>query len=242
MRVRLLVAALAGFGVAVVPALAANQSVQATSGLTFSPATVTVAPGETVTFANPGGGFHNVHFEDGQFQQPAMPSTMTWSVSRTFSTAGTFRFYCDQHGAPGGMGMSGTVVMAPAGSPSAPPATTQPPGAAPAPPTAPPVSAADTTPPTLSSVGVRGGRGALTLRFVLSEPARVQARIERVLRGRARRLTTLRLTGRVGANRAVLRRAAGRRLRAGRYRVRLVVTDLAGNVTRSRARGVSVRS
>jgi plastocyanin len=92
-------------------ALGNNQTVTAqTVGTsnTFTPSTVTVFQGETVTWNN-GGGFHNVKFDDGSFTQPPSPSTAAWKVSRTFDTPGSFRYYCQVHGGPGGVGMSGIV-------------------------------------------------------------------------------------------------------------------------------------
>jgi plastocyanin len=105
---------LAGLAVAALPALGADETVSATTDSTFDPSTVTINVGDTVTWKNDGG-LHNVHFDDGLFDQPADPDLSAWSVNRTFNTAGTFRYYCDQHGAPGGMGMSGTVVVQAAG-------------------------------------------------------------------------------------------------------------------------------
>ena len=92
------------------PAVAANQTVSATPSNTFTPKDVTVNPGEKVTWNNTGG-IHNVHFEDGQFDMPASPSSTAWSVERTFATAGFYRYYCELHGGPGGAGMSGTVTV-----------------------------------------------------------------------------------------------------------------------------------
>jgi plastocyanin len=98
-----------------VPASAADQAVTATFGNDFEPAQVTVDIGDTVTWNN-GGGFHNVKFDDGSFEQPGQPDPSSWSVQRTFDTPGTFRYYCEQHGGPNGAGMSGTVgVRAPSG-------------------------------------------------------------------------------------------------------------------------------
>jgi len=89
-------------------ASAANQTVTASPSNTFSPSTVTINQGDTVTWNN-GGGLHNVHFDDGSFDMPATPSSAAWSVSRMFTAPGTFRYYCEIHGGPGGSGMSGTV-------------------------------------------------------------------------------------------------------------------------------------
>jgi plastocyanin len=94
-------------------ALAANQTVTAGGGPNlFDPAAVTVTQGDTVTWNN-AGGFHNVHFEDGSFDQPPSPSSALWSVSRPFTTTGSFRYYCEAHGSAGGVGMSGTVTVKP---------------------------------------------------------------------------------------------------------------------------------
>jgi len=81
---------------------AANQNVTAQSSgpnNTFTPKAVTINAGDTVTWTN-NSGFHNVHFDDNSFIQPASPAFPPWTVSRTFPSAGTFRYYCDAHGGP----------------------------------------------------------------------------------------------------------------------------------------------
>ena len=93
-----------------VPASAADESVTATPTNDFDPSNVTVDVGDTVTFDN-AGGFHNVKFDDGSFEEPADPTPSQWEVKRTFDKPGTFRFYCEQHGGPGGSGMAGTVTV-----------------------------------------------------------------------------------------------------------------------------------
>ena len=93
-----------------VPASAADQSVTATPGNDFSPAEVTIDLGEKVTWSN-GGGFHNVKFDDGSFEQPAEPDPTSWTAERTFDTPGAFRYYCEQHGGPNGSGMAGRVLV-----------------------------------------------------------------------------------------------------------------------------------
>jgi hypothetical protein len=84
--------------------------VTATPSNNFTPASVTVNQGETVTWTNAGGN-HNVRFDDGSFEQPAEPISSGWTVARRFDSPGTFRYYCEAHGAPGGSGMSGTVTV-----------------------------------------------------------------------------------------------------------------------------------
>jgi plastocyanin len=93
---------------AAAPALAANQTVSATPGLEFTPSTVVINQGDTVTWNNTGG-LHNVHFDDNSYDMPASPSTAAWSVNRTFTAPGMFRYYCEAHGGPNGTGMSGVV-------------------------------------------------------------------------------------------------------------------------------------
>jgi plastocyanin len=94
------------------PAVAANQTVTAhfSPTLSFTPQTVFVNTGQMVTWNN-GGGVHNVHFDDNSYVQPPTAQSGNWSVSRTFTTAGNFKYYCDLHGGPNGVGMSGTVQV-----------------------------------------------------------------------------------------------------------------------------------
>ena len=91
--------------------LAANQTVTASSNPDeFTPAAVTVSQGESVTWNNVSG-FHNVRFDDNSFTQPVGTDPAPWTVSRTFTVLGTFRYYCEAHGGQGGQGMSGTVTV-----------------------------------------------------------------------------------------------------------------------------------
>ena len=81
---------------------------------TFSPATVTVGVGGTVTFVNLGGR-HNVVADDGSFRCAngcdatggnGSPAANLWSVTITFPTAGAVPYNCEVHV---GIGMRGTV-------------------------------------------------------------------------------------------------------------------------------------
>jgi plastocyanin len=107
-------------------AVAANQTVTVgtgADGMGFSPLSVTVNKGETVTFTYAGNGIagaHNVHADNNSFRCAkgcdgqggnGNLSQAAWSATVTFNTAGSFRYYCENHGAPGGVGMSGTVVV-----------------------------------------------------------------------------------------------------------------------------------
>ncbi|MGH3371333.1 MAG: cupredoxin domain-containing protein, partial [Nocardioidaceae bacterium] len=62
-------------------ALAANQNVAVSSNI-FSPAVVTVNPGDTVTWNNTLG-FHNVHFEDNSYIEPPTSTNAPWTRVRT---------------------------------------------------------------------------------------------------------------------------------------------------------------
>jgi len=94
----------------------ANVNVTANSNLTFTPANVTINAGDTVTFTN-NGGVHNVRSDDAGFRCASSctssggnPSSANWTDAITFSSAGTFGFYCELHGAPGS-GMHGSITV-----------------------------------------------------------------------------------------------------------------------------------
>ncbi|MFM2078143.1 MAG: hypothetical protein RJA49_2033 [Actinomycetota bacterium] len=88
----------------------------------FSPATLTVAQGTTVTWTNGGLARHTVAANDGSFHSPDVRSGQVYS--QTFTTPGTFTYICDIH-----PDMKGTIaVTGKGGTPPPPPApTTAPP-------------------------------------------------------------------------------------------------------------------
>ena len=118
-----LAAFLTGLALAVAPTLGANMSV--TSGPngsdTFSPKTVTVNQGESVTWTNASGS-HNVKFDDGSFEQPASASSSNWTRVEDLQRRRVLPLLLRAHGGSGGSGMSGTVVV------NAASGTTPPPG------------------------------------------------------------------------------------------------------------------
>ena len=66
--------------------------------------------------------------------------------------------------------------------------------------------------------------------FRLSEKATVRIEIQRSRKGRYRRVTVIRRSGRAGKNAVVFSGRVGRRaLPAGSYRLRVTATDRAGN-------------
>ncbi|HEV8241883.1 MAG TPA: Calx-beta domain-containing protein [Thermoanaerobaculia bacterium] len=81
----------------------------------FSPATITIAVGQPVCWTwNTGGTSHNIKADDGSFTTGQPASTTTFQ--RTFTTPGTYGYYCQVHGSPTG-GMRGTVVVQGEGDP-----------------------------------------------------------------------------------------------------------------------------
>lgn len=75
----------------------------------FSPNIMTVAAGTTIKWTNMGRMMHTVTSDNNLFSSGTLnPGS---SFSQTFSTPGTYRYYCRFHGAPGGVGMSGMIVV-----------------------------------------------------------------------------------------------------------------------------------
>lgn len=85
-----------------------------TASLQFSPATLTVAAGTTVTWENGGGGAHTVTSATGSADTYDL-ALAAGTVSHQFMTAGTYNFYCKNHGVNGTppSGMHGTITVQP---------------------------------------------------------------------------------------------------------------------------------
>jgi plastocyanin len=79
----------------------------ATPGESFSPQTVTISAGGSVTW-NISGATHNVTFSGAAPLGGNIPDTRAGSATRTFPTAGTYSYQCTRHG-----GMTGQVVVQP---------------------------------------------------------------------------------------------------------------------------------
>jgi plastocyanin len=78
----------------------------------FSPSTITVAAGTTVTWSwGQGAVNHNVAPDATEPPRSGNPENGPNSYQFTFNTPGTYRYHCEVHGAPGGIGMSGTVTV-----------------------------------------------------------------------------------------------------------------------------------
>jgi plastocyanin len=75
----------------------------------YSPAQVTIEAGQSVTFTNAGDRPHTATADDGSFDTGALDPGSSATV--TLNSPGTYRYYCQFHGGPGGDGMSGVITV-----------------------------------------------------------------------------------------------------------------------------------
>ncbi|HET8755298.1 MAG TPA: plastocyanin/azurin family copper-binding protein [Solirubrobacteraceae bacterium] len=233
--------AAATLAVAFAPAaLAQSPVVQAVDGTQadnydnrWSPASVTIKTGESVTWSFAGSGvYHNVISDGANWSfRNGDPAIAPPPASYRFTAPGTYRFVCQIHATT----MVGTVIVTDASGnppppPPPPPLSEQPfpndagsPGA---------FEVADTLGPRLSRTWARGRRHAARVGFRLDEPALVTVRVRRA------RVTVKRKRGMYLRGRRTL---TIRRLPAGRYRLDIAARDLAGNRSRVRHVRVTVR-
>jgi MYXO-CTERM domain-containing protein len=80
-------------------------------GFGFTPNTVTVAVGDSVTWTNGDGVTHTATADDASFDTGQIGAGTT-STTITFSTAGTFAYHCSIHSS-----MHGTIVVSAASTP-----------------------------------------------------------------------------------------------------------------------------
>jgi plastocyanin len=98
-------------GLLAAPGPAAGQEpaiVQALDDV-FGPELLEVPAGTTVTWVNDGRNPHTVTADDGSFASGEIPPGRTYT--RTFDDATEVAYHCVYHGAPGGLGMAGRVVV-----------------------------------------------------------------------------------------------------------------------------------
>ena len=125
--------AMAGLGVVLVtlaPQVNAADTTVSMIDDSFQPASITINVGDTVTWVNNEDRPHTATADDGSFDSGTLE--LNGQFSHTFTTAGTFTYFCEFHGGAGGQGMSGTVIVQEAAAPVATPAATVQPTAAPA--------------------------------------------------------------------------------------------------------------
>ena len=159
--------AITALGLAGRDAFAAPQAQQSATvemqDFVFAPKTITIAAGTTVNWPNTGQAPHTSTSDAGLWDSGQKAAGESFSF--TFREAGTFPYYCTLHGAPGGVGMAGTVIVtaeqapAPAATraPAAPTATIA--RAAPAAPTMTTAPAVQAPAPRATTAPAAGGAG-----------------------------------------------------------------------------------
>src|SRR4051812_56138 len=99
MRLLVLIAIVSiGALVAAAPAGAATHTVSVVD-FSFSPSSLTVGVGDTVTWTNNGGSQHTVTADDSSFDSGTLDPGD--SFSHTFTNAGSVAYHCEFHGSPG---------------------------------------------------------------------------------------------------------------------------------------------
>ena len=99
-----------GLGVSSVQAATTEVKLGSDSGmLAFAPSSITIQEGDTIKFVNNNLAPHNAVFEGhDELSHPDLAFAPGESWEQTFSTAGTYDFYCEPHR---GAGMVGTVTV-----------------------------------------------------------------------------------------------------------------------------------
>ena len=77
--------------------------------LAFAPKEIHIAPGQTVTWTNDDPLQHTVTADDGSFDSGLIDQGGTFT--QEFDTPGTYQYFCQPHGGPGGTGMAATVIV-----------------------------------------------------------------------------------------------------------------------------------
>ncbi len=90
------------------PEAAAENEVNIVDSAFAAPA-ITVPVGTSVTWTHAGNLPHTVTADDGSFDSGTLQGGAAFSI--TFDQPGTSAYYCRFHGAPGGVNMSGTVIV-----------------------------------------------------------------------------------------------------------------------------------
>lgn len=80
-------------------------------GQAFGPELDTVTVGSTVTWTNQDGFEHTTTSDAGLWESGVVVSGQ--SFQHTFTDTGAYPYHCRIHGASGGVGMAGTVVVVP---------------------------------------------------------------------------------------------------------------------------------
>jgi plastocyanin len=195
----------------------------------FVSKSVTLALGDSVSFTNNpmlfpaagasgGPGQHNVAWDAGDFRtQPSdAHATDPWTLGFAFKRPGLYRYYCTFHGGPGGLDMSGKVVVrnADGSLPSA---------------------------PVITRARAVRGTSRVTVKFTSSVAGTATGRLTRRQGRSFRTFGSVRFTFRTGANSVVIRRTtSGKRLGAGTYRLALSFSGPAAHLASSKTLNFSL--
>jgi plastocyanin len=123
---------MAAAALSVLPGLAGNTHAAtgnvAVADFSFTDAvsgssTTTITAGDTVLWTWSGSASHSVTADDASFDDPAGSAKVSGTFSHTFNTPGSYAYHCRIHGAQGGLGMAGTVVVQAAPATSTPTST-----------------------------------------------------------------------------------------------------------------------
>ena len=87
---------------------AASQAAVKIDNFNFTPPTLVVAPGTTVTWTNDDDSPHSVHEKDGKFKSAALDTDDKFS--QTFTAPGEYEYFCSIHPR-----MVGKIVVKPGG-------------------------------------------------------------------------------------------------------------------------------
>jgi plastocyanin len=80
----------------------------------FQPASKSVSVGTKVRWVwGAGAGPHNIAPDATEPPRSGEPVSAPFTYEHTFNTPGTYMYYCEVHGGPGGAGMSGTITVLP---------------------------------------------------------------------------------------------------------------------------------
>jgi plastocyanin len=105
------VAAVSALGFVAAPAVLAADHTVDIAGFAFSPGTITIQVGDSITWANADAQSHTATADDGSFDTGTITSSTPKTVA--FSTAGTFAYHCSIH-----RSMTATVVVESATAPA----------------------------------------------------------------------------------------------------------------------------
>ncbi len=75
----------------------------------YSPNTVTVKSGTRVTWTNTDSSSHTVTADNSSYNSGTLDPGKTYSL--TFTARGEYTYFCGFHGGPGGVGMSGKIIV-----------------------------------------------------------------------------------------------------------------------------------